>query len=43
MNVEREVLDRLDRHDAFVNDPHRYGHPQDEHGGHAGPGGHAGH
>ncbi len=27
-------------HDTFVNDPHRYGHPKDEHSGHAG---HAGH
>ncbi|HEX7949578.1 MAG TPA: YHS domain-containing protein [Candidatus Limnocylindrales bacterium] len=21
-------------HDTFVNDPHRYGHPAEEHGGH---------
>jgi YHS domain-containing protein len=28
-------------HDIFVNDPHRYGHPHDEHAG--GHGGHAGH
>jgi YHS domain-containing protein len=28
-------------HDTFVNDPHRYGHPHDEHAG--GHGGHAGH
>jgi YHS domain-containing protein len=23
-------------HEKFVNDPHRYGHPKDEHGEHAG-------
>ncbi|MFP5343957.1 MAG: YHS domain-containing protein [Candidatus Limnocylindria bacterium] len=28
-------------HQAFVNDPHRYGHPKDE--PEAGPGGHTGH
>ncbi|MBI3745747.1 MAG: YHS domain-containing protein [Chloroflexi bacterium] len=27
-------------HHTFVGDPHRYGHPKDEHSGHAG---HAGH
>lgn len=30
-------------HNTFVNDPHRYGHPTEEHGSHGGHGGHAGH
>lgn len=29
-------------HEAFINDPHRYGHPPQEHGGHGGHHGHSG-